>query len=183
MNSIADARTIDLESLGAIPVVREAAGFYKQNCMVCFNSQGHASGVELLSVYQDGSRHWAICWAGDVTEQLRRARADLNEAVKFAAEAITFLLVTELTEYTAFEQAVRGTTVDFYLAPREQQDDVLIFNRAARLEVSGILEENQGNSVDGRIGGKKRRLVPDEDLPTFISVVEFSRPWSKMVEP
>lgn len=84
---------------------------------------------------------------------------------------------------TIVQQAQKGTTVDYYLASK-QGDDFLIFNNTARLEVSGILSETESNSVEDRIGDKRRRLKPDptSGLPTLISVVEFSQPWSKVVE-
>jgi hypothetical protein len=91
--------------------------------------------------------------------------------------------INNLTEFTAIEQSNIGTTIDYYLAP-QNQDNTLIFNHAARLEVSGILEENPDNTVDKRIGSKIRRLKPDPNgaLPTFILVVEFSQPHAKMVQ-
>jgi hypothetical protein len=176
------AHKLTLESLEEIPVVMEAAAFYKQNCMVCLDNQGHRSGVDLGVMYKGSNETCHVYWSGDVTDQLRRARADLVEAVKFAADAITFLLVQELTDFTTIEQATRGTTVDYYLAPKSQKDNLLIFNRAVRLEISGILAENEGNTVEGRVKKKLDRLKADEDLPTLITVVEFSRPWSKVVE-
>ncbi len=114
---------------------------------------------------------------------MRLSHADLQEAVEFAACAITFLVVPELTELTTLRQAVKGTTVDYYLV-RKDEDDLLIFNDAARLEISGILTENESNSVESRIRDKLKRLKPDPSgvLPTFISIVEFSQPWSKVVE-
>ena len=71
--------------------------------------------------------------------------------------------------------------IDYYLVKQNQGDD-LIFNHAARLEVSGILTENEDNTVENRIRQKIRRLKPENDLPCLIVVVEFGRPWSKMVE-
>jgi hypothetical protein len=114
---------------------------------------------------------------------MKQSHADLQDAVEFAAYAIAFLLVPELTEMTTIRQAIKGTTFDFYLAPKAG-DDLLIFNDAACLEVSGILAESDSNSVEARIRSKLRRLKPDpsEALPAFISVVEFSQPWSKVVE-
>jgi hypothetical protein len=176
------AHKLTLDSLEEIPVVIEGAGFYKQNCMVCFDNQGHKSGVELGVVYKGSNEICQVYWSGSVTTQLKRARADLVEAVQFAACAITFLLVQEFTEFTTIEQAARRTTVDYYLAPKKQRDDELIFNGAPRLEISGILRESEGNTVEARVKEKLGRLIPDGDLPTLIVVVEFGQPWSKMVE-
>ena len=59
---------------------------------------------------------------------------------------------------------------------------MLIFNRKARLEVSGILTENEQNTVDDRVRTKLRRLDKKDSLPALIVVVEFGQPWSKLVQ-
>jgi hypothetical protein len=147
-----------LESLREIPVVTKEVAYDKSN-EIC-----------------------RICWSGDVTDQLKKAHADLVAATEYAACAIAFLLVQEFAQLTAVEQAARGTSVDYYLAPFGDRDPMLIFNHTARLEVTGILCETEGNSVARRVRDKKNRLDPEGDLPTFITVVEFSQPWSQMVE-
>jgi len=171
-----------LESLSeGIPAIPdEAVGFYKQNCMVCFHKNGHKSGVNLTVSYNELSPAFEISWKGDVSEQLLHAYNDTRRATDFAACAIALILVRELTDFTAIEPSCIGTTIDYYLIPQHQAGD-LIFNHAARLEVSGILTENEDNTVDNRIKQKTRRLKPEGDLPDLITVVEFSRPWSKMV--
>jgi hypothetical protein len=58
--------------------------------------------------------------------------------------------------------------------------DDLIFNYAARLEASGILREDESNTIDGRLNEKLKRLKPG--LLTFIIIVEFSYPKSKVVK-
>ena len=178
----ASHRALSLDSLGQLlSITDRAAGYYKEKCMVCFHSHGHTTGVRLTVVYKDSNEVCQVVWSGDVTRELRRHHADLVAATDPAACAIALSLVEEFTEYSGFRQASRGTTVDYYLV-RGRPDDDLIFNEAARLEVSGILRETEGNTVEGRIGQKLRRLRPEGDLPTLIVVVEFSQPWSKMVE-
>lgn len=178
-------RRLHIESLGPdVSVIpQEAVGFYKHNCMICFDRHGHQSGVVLRVHYNSQNDTFEIHWQGTVTEGIRRAYRDENKSTDFAACAIGLLLVNNLTEFTAIEQSNIGTTIDYYLAP-QNQDNTLIFNHAARLEVSGILEENPDNTVDKRIGSKIRRLKPDPNgaLPTFILVVEFSQPHAKMVQ-
>ena len=181
MSSTAN-RTLNLETLAdGVPVMPpEAVGFYKHNCMVCFHNQGHRSGVGLLAEHEHSTRMFEVKWIGDVTAQILRAYGDMVKATEHAACAMAFLLVKEVTNFTAVEQSPRGTTIDYYLAPSRQ--DHLIFNHSARLEVSGILREDEGNTVDGRIRSKLTRLKEDEGLETYIIVVEFSRPWSKLVK-
>ena len=81
--------------------------------------------------------------------------------------AIVLLLIQEFTEFTAIEQSVIGTTIDYYLGHQNQNDN-LIFNNTARLEVSGILEENKKNTVENRIKRKLNRLKPENNLPDFV---------------
>lgn len=184
MNDLTTKRLL-IESLGPdISVIpTEAVGFYKHNCMICFDKHGYQSGVRIKVHHNNQNDTFEVCWDGIVTDELRRAYRDQNKTTDFAACSIALLLVHQLTEFTAVEQSNVGTTIDYYLTPKAQ-DDTLIFNHAARLEVSGIFEETKDNTVDGRIQDKIRRLKPDPrgGLPTFILVVEFSQPWAKMVQ-
>lgn len=116
-----------------------------------------------------------------VDDQLRKSYGDLKKATDAAACAIALFLVNDLTKYVAIEQSAIGSTIDYFL-DLQGNDDILIFNHSARLEVSGILCENETNTVDNRIKQKRNRLKPGNSLPTIIIIVEFSQPWSKMVE-
>jgi hypothetical protein len=184
MNTLATKKLV-IESLGPeVSVIpKEAVGFYKHNCMVCFDEHGYESGVQLRVQHEGRNEVFEVSWDGVVTEEIRRAYRDQTKTVDFGACSIALLLVRRLTEFTAVEQSSIGTTVDYYLAPKTE-DDTLIFNHAARLEVSGILQETKGNTVNGRIRRKIRRLKPDPQgyLPTFIIIVEFSQPSAKMVQ-
>ena len=112
--------TIQLESLssGIYVITPEAVGFYKENCMVCFNHNGHSSGLTLRVEGINEKRVFKISWNGDVTDAIIRAYGDLKRATDNAACAIALLLVRELTNFTAIEQAYIGTTIDYYLAQR-----------------------------------------------------------------
>lgn len=167
------------DNIPAIP--QETAVYYKYACMVCLDNQNHKPGVVLEVAHGRNKDSFEIHWQDEVTPQLLRAYADLTKTTEVAACALALLLVRELTDFTAIEQATRGTTVDYYLI-RKTQDATFIFNHAARLEASGILQEDHSNTVDSRIKSKLDRLKPDPRLPTLIVVVEFSNPWSKMVQ-
>jgi len=123
-----------------------------------------------------------VAWDGNVTIQIDRAYQDSNKATDFGACVIALLLLRELTEFTAIQQSNVGTTIDYYLIRQGQPDDTFIFDNAGYLEVSGIRRETPDNTIEDRIKDKVKRLRKQEDLPTFISIVEFSRPWSKTIE-
>ncbi|MGQ0604501.1 MAG: hypothetical protein ACT4QE_22705 [Anaerolineales bacterium] len=175
-------RAFDLDSLSnGTAITPGAVGFYKENSMVCFHRPGHARGVTLTVKYKGSTTAFQVLWTGEVTQQLLMAYQEPNRATDNAACAIAMALMRELTGFASFEQSVLGTTIDYYLRDRPADDD-LIFNRAARLEVSGILKENSGNTVAGRLKEKLDRLKIEGDLPDFVVVVEFGRPWSEMVQ-
>ena len=178
-------KTVSIESLGpVVPVIpEEAVGFYVQNCIVCFGCADHHSGVRVPVTHYASQAWFRIVWQGEFTEELRRQYGDLNKATDHAACAIALLLTPELTDYTGVEQSAIGTTIDYYLAPKDR-DFTHIFSQSARLEVSGILVENRGHMVNARVQTKLDRLMPDQagHLPTFIFVVEFSTPRAVMVE-
>jgi hypothetical protein len=176
---------LTLESLAEIPVViGDEMYWFKNTCIVCLDSQGHESGVRLAVDSGESNKWCRITWVGGVTDQMRKSHADLVQATEYGAYAIAFLVIRESLDLVAVEQAQRGTRVDFYLAPEalsEPRDATLIFNHTARLEVSGILRESDSNTVDGRTKAKLDRLEPD-GLPTFVAIVEFGHPCSKITE-
>jgi hypothetical protein len=150
--AISVKQKLALETLSErIPVIPdEAVGFYKQNCMVCFHLNGHKSGVVLNVDFNGSFIPFQVHWVGEVTEQLERAYRETTRVTDFAACAIALILTRELTDFTAVEQSCIGTTIDYYLSPQKRDDD-LIFNFTARLEVSGILAENEDNTVDRNV--------------------------------
>ncbi len=93
----------------------------------------------------------------------------------------------EFTEYVGVTQSAKWNGFDYYLTTANT-DPNLIFNDAANLEVSGIQAENEGNTIIIRIQSKRRRLQrirsaslgTTSDLPTYICVVEFSKPQAKV---
>lgn len=175
--------SISLESLHVgIPALTEAfADFYKENCMICLDNQGHSSGVLLQVQYGTLSQKFEVQWCGDVTEHMRRAYADMVRATDHAACAFALLIVREVTDFTVVTPSAIGSTIDYYLAPKSQ-DDTLIFNHTARLEASGILIETDNNSIQKRIRTKQRRLRAEGELTDFIVVVAFTAPRAEMVQ-
>ena len=173
--------SLKLESLAdGIPVIFGGGHHWLiQKCVFSLDKQGHASGVILHVVQEaDADCNFSLIWDLEVNEQLRKAHADSIESVEDSAKALSFLLIRELTPYTAVEQAQRGTTIDYFLSEKDRNDD-LIFNNTARLEVSGI---NTGDMqlVDARVKDKLDRLKYDP-LPAYIVVVEHKVPLAKMV--
>ena len=173
-----------IESLSVgIPVIPQGAeGFFIQSCTVCLDYHGHRSRTPFFVNYSKKNHSYLLVWETVVTDQHRRAFADIQETTEYSATAIAFLLIRELTEFTTIERAKKGTNIDYFLSSKSDTDK-LIFNHTSRLEISGILKESENNSVDKRISTKINRLKQfDDDQSTYIIVVEHSRPWAKMIK-
>jgi len=174
---------LDLGELGARApfLTPSAAGFYEENAVVCLVHNGHRSGTPLQVAAGGESSGIDLRWSEERAGTLHRCYADLVKATEFGACAIALLLIHELTPFVAVEQAMRGTTVDYYLA-ESATDDTLVFNRSARLEVSGILAAAKGNTVAARLDSKRHRHKPESDLPTLVAIVEFGLPQATLEE-
>jgi hypothetical protein len=68
-----NVRSLALENLklGIAAVTESVGGAMIEACMVCFEDQGHSSGVE-LQVMGDYDEVFSVTWQGAVTDQTRR---------------------------------------------------------------------------------------------------------------
>lgn len=146
---------------------------FTENCIVALEEIPHVSGCELdVSGLHNGKI--PLEWSTNV---VKNGYKEKNKFTEKGAEALSFLLATNFTEYDVVEESTIGTGFDYWLGysvDHENYDPYNFFN--ARLEISGILRENSGNSFDKRIEQKKKQTnVSDSTgLPAYVSVVEFS---------
>ncbi|MCO6479928.1 MAG: hypothetical protein J5I94_25045 [Phaeodactylibacter sp.] len=103
----------------------------------------------------------------------------------FGAVGIALLLMVELLGFKIFEESAIGAGIDFWMSKRKfQEEEPAFYKREARLEISGILTEKAGNTVNMRIGKKRNQMAASDDLklPGWIVIVEFSAPKSKIAK-
>ena len=83
----------------------------------------------------------------------------------------------DTTSYTVIERSRKGTGFDYMLG--DSLDP--LFTPKARLEVSGIMRETDGNTLDMRFHQKTAQTDKSDGtrLPAYVSVVEFSTPKAK----
>lgn len=183
-------RGIQLDDLAThAPALTTAmAMFYRENCMVCMDNQGHTTGVMMEVNFADTHEGTSVSWHGTVTDATRASYDDREKRVDFGAcGAIALLLMPEFAGLRAVRPSAKGNAIDYYLAPPDEEH--LIFNEGAVLEVSGIQAENPRNTVADRIYRKRRRLhdlrasvtSQTPDPPTYICVVEFGQPKARVV--
>jgi hypothetical protein len=168
-------RKLNLDELkNGMPGLSEAVGcFILEAAIVCLTTNGHEPGVK-LKVSGKYSETFEVVWSDGLDEQALRSWKDMNEATEYGATALALLLVVILTEFAAFARAPQMSSADYVLVKKAANDG----SPAAYLEVSGILKEAQGNTLQMRLTEKKRRQkeLRDENFPVLIVIAEFSVP-------
>lgn len=149
-----------------------------QAASVSLEAQGHVAPKDCDVEGSVSARH-ALTWP-TTNDQIRRTWNDIDEAVEHGAYGMAALLVAEHTELEVVERSRKGTGFDYWLAPKG--DDSALFQRAARLEVSGI-GRGDDSAVNSRVKTKlQQTTISDGTLPAFVVVFEFGTPRARVVQ-
>lgn len=145
------------------------------NCIVALE-RSHIPGCR-IKVTGEKIAEFQIDW--ELNEVKKAGYQNSQKVTEKAAEALSFFLSNELTEYKVVEEAVTGTGIDYWLGydcTHECFDEFNIFR--AKLEVSGIEAETKTNSLATRTKIKRRQTDRGKSkiLPVYISIVELSTP-------
>jgi hypothetical protein len=174
-----DPAALSLDSLvdGFPHIPPERGAMMVQAAVVCLDDQAHSSPVSLVV---DGTvtASFSLTWSEEVTEAKRRFWNDLEEATQHGAYTVAILLIRALTGYTVIERSRKGTGFDWWLGT---DDD--LFQRKARLEVSGILRGTPrriNSRIKARLG--QTRQSDNLALTAYVVVVEFGTPRAKVVQ-
>jgi hypothetical protein len=92
------------------------------------------------------------------------------------------LVMPHLTGLTVIERSVKGKGFgfDFWLGSISESEP--LFQRKARLEVSGIRQGSE-STLQSRVNIKLKQITPSDSVaPGYVSVVEFGTPRSRIVE-
>lgn len=147
---------------------------------VCLDEQGHSSPVTLKI---EGIQPCEIQIQVDaIDDTIRRFNADREVATEYGAYGISALIMPHLTGLTIIERSVKGKGLgfDFWLGSLEDPDT--LFQRKARLEVSGI-RQGSDSLIQARVNMKLEQIRPSDDVaPGYVSVVEFGTPKARIVK-
>lgn len=170
--------SLDLASIaeGHIGITWAGATALVEAAAVCLDKHKHASGVILhVDRASASSTKHALVFATP-TIRLKRANADLQDAVEAGAVAVAVAWLTSETDYRVVERSRKGTGFDYWLGKSEETFD-------ARLEVSGILQGDT-RTVGARLRTKLQQMVPSDKggLPGYAVVVEFGAPCASVGE-
>ena len=171
-------RNLVLQDLGkGLPAITPAYG----TCLaeagaVCFEDNGHCCGV-LMEVQGHLSDSFAVHWP-TVTQQMRLCWNDLEFTTEQGAYGVAFLVLMALTPFTVIRRSRKGPHFDYWLGYK----DSVLFQDAARLEVSGI-RKGDTTHINARVKQKFSRAENSPNsLPLYVAVVEFGKPASKVVK-
>ena len=174
-----------LES-GEMPgLSKRAGGNLLEACLVCLESNGHNSGITLTVVERDAPKGYRLVWIGLVGEQATNSYGDPQEATEWGACGIACALIEKVSSLVITKRSRKGTGFDYWLGNAIQDDSriPLLFQDVARLEVSGILNDERMSVIDRRVKDKTRQIERGKhsSLPAYVIVVEFGIPLAKVV--
>jgi len=147
---------------------------------VCLDDQGHPERV-VLQINGIQSCAIELQWNA-IDDTIRRFNADQEVATEYGAYGIAALIMPHLTNFTIIERSVKGKGFgfDFWLGSIDDIDT--LFQRKARLEVSGIRKGSE-SLIQSRVNMKLRQISPSDTVaPGYIAVVEFGTPQARIVE-
>jgi hypothetical protein len=153
-----------------------------ESCIWCWLACDHTNGSLLRVRHGKFSDEYSVAWPDSSIDREAIGRSyNQDDATEDGAEAIALLLSIERTEYTAVERASTTTGIDYWLGHKNAPLN-LPFQRAGRLEISGILRESASNTIATRLKGKVSQTKPtDSTFPVYVIVVEFGQPIATMV--
>lgn len=164
-------------------VAQVSTGKAKQlmdTCVWCLLNRKHANGLTMRVV--DGADYsYLVTWPDEeIDDEAINRSYNKDDALEDGAEAIAFLVSIDRTAFNAVERAITTTGIDYWLGYKDNPNNP--FERAGRLEVSGILAENEGNTVKNRLKIKLKQTAPtDHTFSVYVIVVEFGEPYATMV--
>ncbi|GEM_PF-1855639 len=179
-------RVLNLDKIKTgLPGITPARSFlYMEAAIVSLMKKGYASGI-ILKVEGDFDMKMKIEWTESVSQNTVDSWKEERYAANYGAVGISLLLYTELLGVSYFEEAQIGTGIDFWVSKEGiGQEDALHIPKEARLEISGLGKETVSNTVNMRIGQKKRQITTSDgtNLPGWVIVVEFNTPKSKIIK-
>jgi hypothetical protein len=171
--------TFDALKNGRIGVSATYGAFLAEAASHCLHFNDHVDPVS-LDVTGDVCIAGSLKWC-DVTERGEGTWTDLQEATEYGAYGLAIIVALPLTDTSRVERSAKGTGVDYWVS--HDKDPRGIFQRCARLEVSGILKGDR-TKIAARL---KEKLAQTErsvktGLPAYVAIVEFGTPEARIVK-
>jgi hypothetical protein len=173
--------TFSFDSLqkGDLGVSSAYGSFLAEAASHCLKFKKHLNPV-FLHVSGDVQRKADLQW-NDTGENLDTTYADLQDATEHGACGVALAVAVKLTGVPYVERSAKGTGIDYWLSDRANEHGP--FQRAARLEVSGILEGDEA-TISARLNKKlvQTKRSDKTRLPAYVAIVEFGLPDMRLVK-
>jgi hypothetical protein len=174
-------RTINISDLNSgLPTITSSFGQGAAEAAVfCLQKNSHISDDCILNCItkvkngkQDEYEEFQLIW-DKLDSRAETTYGDLQEATEYGATALALLLTIKLTDFTTVERSMKKTGFDYWIGDK----DDYMFQKKARLEISGIFEGDE-SQFKARIKQKfKQTNISDNSgLCCFVSVIEFGKP-------
>ncbi|TLV00490.1 hypothetical protein [Dyadobacter luticola] len=152
---------------------KTSASHLYEGCVVCLARHNHSYKGTQLALQGDATEEISLAWNNIFDDQLDRTWADQFYATEHGAVCLAILIALRLTDYTIVEKSARKNGFDYWLG---KKDDIL-FQRKARLEISGIFKGKESDML-ARHKVKIKQTNPSDNLllPAYVGIVEFSKP-------
>ena len=173
MTEIHAELSIQLLTNGMLGVTSHLGGCFIETCSVCLEDQGHKGSTTL---HVDGCFNTQYTLrVPSVTDQMKRAWGDSEEATELGATGLAILVILDITNLCVVRRMYKGSGFDYWLG--ENSDEGYLLQNHTRLEVSGIRKGTR-SQIKSRVKQKLDQVSPSDDwgYPAYIVVVEFSRP-------
>lgn len=165
---------LDLGALaqGSPPGITPAMGqFVAEAASVVMEHNQHSSGVVLPVQAKRSRKKYAVTWPTLHADAKRTY--NLPDAAQHGACGIAFLLAQDITPYKIIERSWTRTGIDYWLGQNNPSNP---FQKAARLEVSGIVNNPAAVAPRTRSKAKQTAQSANSGLPAFVAIVEFGQP-------
>lgn len=170
---------LPLEDLrqGTSGITPEYGACLEQAASVCLTETGHISPTS-MAISGDVNALATLTWTS-AEERAFKTWNDDEFATEQGAYGVATLLVAQTCDLEVVERSKKGTGFDYWLGPKGE--DSLLFQRKARLEVSGLRRGNN-SAVEGRVRTKLKQTERSDGttIPAVVIVVEFGTPQSRV---
>jgi len=168
MNETSLTLSFDALKNGHLGISPAYGAFLAEAASYCLRRNNHMNPV-LLYLTGDVCTRGNLKWC-EGTEQDESTWADLQEATEYGAYGVAIIVALPLTETSRVERSAKGTGIDYWLG--DGKDERGIFQRTARLEVSGVLKGDKAK-IAVRLSEKlvQTKRSDKARLPAFVVIV------------
>lgn len=116
---------------------------FSEAASLCLESQRHPLEVTLKLISESTSIDSVTIKRLVVTEKIRRAHNDMQDATEFGAYGIAIMLVRKILGLMVVEKSRKGTGFDYWLGT-EENDSELLFSQEYSRELMVSLKSGSG---------------------------------------